>query len=276
MTNKKTFLAILLLLAEFTCAARYGYIDVINNPQIPKMEIHAGCAVPVGLFGNANEVVGYTGGIGHAGKGVMLGGKFMIPWRNKSLPYRTIRGLFTIVGVDVAFNPVSRDFYDLKMPYTMPDGTVANLEPHRFAYLNIPLYMGLGGEVSANEHVALYGEIGIGASVSKITNTEVNSQHGNYSYGKLQHHLMFDLSFLVEGALVLNDLVTVGIKYNYLSNRKHAYTLTESVQNEDGGIIEQKINGTYERALRMTTLSVFIGVRLYLGDCYSCVKNYER
>jgi hypothetical protein len=275
MTNRTLPFLFLLLTAQYVSAARYGYVtNIISNPLIPKFEIHAGCAVPTGLFGSQSEMVGYTHGAGHAGKGVIIGGKFMYPWQDRALPYRSVRGLFTVVGIDLLYNPLNMDFYELEMPYILPDGTSANLKPARFGYLNIPVFIGLGGEVSINPHVALYGEIGAGATASRITNSEVNFQYSeNGTYTTLQHHFTIDLSFVVEGSIVLNDLVTVGIKYNHLSKRTHKYTLAESIRNENGSVTEQKIDDRYPRSLPMTTISVCIGVRLYYRDCYPCLKN---
>jgi hypothetical protein len=185
------------------------------------------------------------------------------------------------------YNPLSIDYILTQLPHAKRDN-ITDMSPSRFAYINCPVTVGLNGEVSLNTNVALYGEINGGMNISKISNaqltfrfTRAGSEEGTIDawsyYSIVNHHVAFDFTYIIEGGIIINDLVTVGIKYNALSNREHRYTLdvTEREMTGTDDPVQYVQDGMFEKALRMATVSVFVGIKIYHRDqyCYSCMSK---
>ena len=257
---------------------------LVTSPQLRKFEVRAGAALPLFYFGNAYESIGYTMGWGHAGNGILAGGKFLIPWQRHNIPAQNIRGLYLTFSADAMFNPLNMDYVVTHLPHKEREG-ISEMSPSRFAYLNFPLTAGLNGEVSLNTNIAIYGEFGIGANISKITNASLkysfaeNNSKGvpsSWEYASIvRHHTAFDFAYTLEGGIIINDLVTVGIKYLALGSRKHKYTLsiTETERAADGEVRDDTQTGRFDKPLSITALSVFVGVKIYYRDCYPCLPK---
>lgn len=164
--------------------------------------IHAGPSFPLSDFGDVDWNDDGGGDAGGASVGLNLGCKYIYELNNKGL------GLF--LGADFNLNGLKSSEKDqIKGEGEIND----NIDIKYYKYINVPIIGGLNYTFKANEQVALFVDLGIGADFFKVTNMTMESANEEW---EIKFHLSSRLAYKFGGGLLIQDKYIIGLNYNVL------------------------------------------------------------
>ena len=216
------------------------------------VQIHAGIAVPVGAFANDSKVKFIDNGAGHASMGFNAGIKYYVPLASAN-------GLSFVIALDMFYNPIQSDYVDdIKDKVEEDHGDITISK-----YMNLPLTAGLNYQYAVSSSAALYGEFGAGINYSKLTNMKATYEEyeeddyyeGNGEY-ITSYNAKFGFAYGVEGGVLLNKKVNIGLRYNGLGSYKFK---GKSVWTDVEGTYKENIK--FNKSLPINNLSIVLGIR---------------
>lgn len=219
---------------------------IFNLSAQHKNEIQFGVASPLGEFAEKDEVYAIFNGAGYAADGFYLGYKSLSPF--------TSNEFFWTLSANLTYNKLGKGFEDYFNQYVayLVDQSIgygSNVTILFPKYLSVPVLAGLQYEKSITKNLKLYGEVGFGFNILKITDFDIIVDGNLLRYN-------FDPSVKVAykfgcGA-ILRDRITINMTYLSLGSNSVKYTYEASGQSEDG---------VFDPSLTISTLNVGLGLR---------------
>lgn len=188
--------------------------------------IHAGPSFPLSDFGDDDFNDDNAGG---AGIGLNLGGKYTYQLNENGL------GLF--LGADFNYNGLKSSVKDdLEEEF---DNLGADIDIKYYKYINVPIIAGLTYTYKANEQIALFADLGIGADFFKVTNMtmEANNEELEFNFD-----LSTQLAYKFGGGLLIQDKYTVGVHYNGLGKHNVKGKISYAGDSEDIDDLKLKVD----------------------------------
>lgn len=226
---------------------------VILNAQT-KHEFQIGLAMPSGDFADDDNDYAIFEGSGVAATGFYLGYKSLTPIDSK--------GFFWTLSAGIMYNSLNSDFTeDMEDRIKDDNGYNGSLETNFSKYINIPVMVGLQYETILSPNSKLFGEVGLGFNILKLTNMSYSYDY--YYYGdsyKYEVNSSFDpsvkIGYKIGGGIVLKDKYTIGLTYLGLGSHKVKYETEEIFDGET-----DKYKDRFEEALSISSLNITLGLR---------------
>lgn len=198
-------------------------------------QVHAGLGFPTGKFASDNDKYDPDEGHGHAAMGINLGGKYY-------QPIKSLDRLSWLVGLELFYNGLQSDYKD-----DIEDGSSGDFTFPK--YVNLSPTAGLNYQLPMTSSFSLYGEIGVGLNYSAITN--YSKEGGSYDF-TTSFKSQVGLAYGLEAGALINNNITVSLRYNGLGSYKYKYT---DKYNDD------ESDGKFEKSLPIELVSLAVGYR---------------
>jgi hypothetical protein len=214
------------------------FMGLAMMAQAQFSQFHVGFGFPQGKFADGNEKTDeLTDGKGFAAMGFTIGYKRYNPL--------SVENLSWVFSIDVFYNGLNSDYKDAVEDNNWQDITYP-------MYFNFPATFGLNYAIPINgENLKIYGEMGLGANFSMITNFSLGDRP-NYQDMEIKITPAFKFAYGLEGGLFINKKYTIGLRYNNFGSYKYKYET-------DYETSETK-KGKYNKALPITNISLSAGV----------------
>jgi len=228
---KKLLLLIFVIVCVYSLSAQNKY------------EAHIGLASPSGDFADDTYNNGITDGSGCATMGFNVGLKYFTPLK--------FNGLSMFYGVDLLYNPLSKDFQDY-LEEDLPSNSDIKINYPK--YINIPIIIGLNQKFELKNDLSIYGEAGIGVNFSKITNLVMESKSTNIS-STMSFDPLVNLCFSIGGGLIIQNKYTVSLNYKPLGSYEMKY---KQRFDNDGDVTND--TGKFNDALDIKAITFSVGL----------------
>ena len=205
-----------------------------------KSELQIGLAMPQGDFADDDEDDAITNGAGVAGTGFYLGYKFLSPLKTD--------GLYWTFNAGIMYNDLQSDFKD-DLEDEMEDVDDYSLPK----YINVPILAGLQYEKSLSSGFKLYGEVGLGLNILKLTNLSASVDDSEM---KMTFKPSASLGYKIGAGIILQDKYTISLNYLGLGSHKVKY---ETTYESDGD--SESDDDKFEKALSVSSLNITLGIR---------------
>lgn len=189
---------------------------------------HVGAAFPMGDFGEEDM---NDDDAGNAGPGLNIGGKYIYPLNEN--------GLSLFGSLDLMYNGLKSDYKD-----DLEDLFDSDAEIQFFKYINVPVMGGINYSMKANEQISLFGEVGFGVNITKLTKfiIEEDNEEEEYSFDPSTK-----LAYKLGGGLLLDGGYSVAIHYLALGDHR-----IKGEYDYDG----DKESFKWKREISMVTLTI--------------------
>ena len=244
MKNKKMQLIIKLSAALSAAALTAG----AQAAPLFLFQAHAGVALPVGRFASDRSTKDIYDGHGHAATGFNAGAKLYVP-------FSASPELSAVAGLEGFYNGLQADYKENVEDVLDAAAADADAEVTHQKYINAALTAGLRYSYTVNGSLQLYGEAGAGAGISKIT-SKITSSRVEYDEQELMvafdvyegygfpisqyipslanyktapvhtesYKASFSFAYGVEAGVIINERVSVGVRYSSLGSHRYHYT----------------------------------------------------
>jgi Outer membrane protein beta-barrel domain len=220
-----------------------------------KQEFQIGLAMPSGDFADDDNESAIFDGSGGAANGFYIGYKLLAPIDAK--------GLFWTFSAGIMYNSLNSDLTeDIEDNIKEDNSYEGNLETNFTKYINIPVMVGLQYETILSSSTKLFGEVGLGLNILKLTNMSMSydvleNNNNTYEYeSNTSFDPSFKLGYKIGGGLVIKDKYTIGLIYMGLGSHKVKYEGEEIWDGE-----KEKYKDKFEEALSISSLNLTFGFR---------------
>jgi opacity protein-like surface antigen len=195
---KKLFIsgiAVLMLIAFSNVKAQKGF------------SIHVGGAIPIGAFAESPAglyLIDVAGDEGEASVGFNIGAKYLYEFK--------LEGLGAFVNMDYNQNGMKKDFKDDVEEYYEDEDNPEFKFPK---YLNIPILVGAQYTYKINEIVGVYGNLGLGVDILKMTKLTMESTDVEINW---EFDTPAAFAYRLGFGTVLKDKFIIDLNFNFLGN----------------------------------------------------------
>jgi hypothetical protein len=199
----------------------------LNTYSQGGFSVHGGTAIPISDFADDDINSDAAGG---ASIGFNFGGKYQYQINEAGL------GLY--LGTSLNYNGLKKSLKDdLQELYNGMAGTDVDINFTK--YLNIPVTVGLYYEYKANESVSLFGELGLGVDILKMTDMKLKVNGGELKFiNKSKAQMAFEFG----GGLILQDKYIIDLHYCGLGKHELSSKVEYDGGSEDLGKSDLKVS----------------------------------
>lgn len=208
----------------------------------PINEFQIGLASPQGDFADDDEDDAIFDGSGVASTGFYLGYKYLSPLKTD--------GLFWTLNAGVMYNDLQSDFKedweDYYDDYDYDDYSLPK-------YINIPIFAGLQYEKPLSDNLKLYGELGAGLNILKLTNT--SESYDDYEF-TMTFNPSISIGYKIGAGIILQDKYTISLNYLNLGSHKVKYEWEEEYDGD-----KESDDDKFDKSLSVSSLNITCGIR---------------
>ena len=215
--------------------------SVLPSEAQTRSEFELGLAVPQGKFAGDNEGRAIFRGHGMARTGFYMGYKLLSP-----LAYE---GFYWIFNAGIMYNDLQRDYKD-----DMEDGLDDYDGDYSLPkYVNIPILTGVQYERSLSDGFQLFGNMGLGVNILKITNLAASD---DYHEELMTFAPSPGFASTIGGGLRFKDKYSLGLAYTGLGAHKVKYKMKWWYDGDT-----ESDRDRFDRALPVSVLRLTFGIQ---------------
>jgi len=203
------------------------------------IQVNAGLTFPVSDFAY-EDLDDRTINAGGASVGFHIGGTYSYDINDK--------GVGVFVSADFIYNSLKSEAKDLLEAEEALISVNGSPDFTYYRYINIPIITGITYTYTMSETIELFGNMGIGANIFKLTNMSISDDDEEV---EISYDASTGFAFMLQAGVLLHDKYSIDLRYLRLGN----HTVTGEV------VRNGEVDYSYDTKINVAMVAMTFGVR---------------